>query len=955
MLVGRERELALLVGAADGPPALVVLEGEAGIGKSRLVQALLCDRAVAGRRVLVGHCHRIREPFPLGPVIEAVRGVAGDPPAAVLGPVAGALSALLPELDGWLPAAPAALSDFRGERHRIFRAVLELLGALGPTVLVLEDLHWADGATVDLLEFLAGQLPADLSLILTYRREQLEGSSSLLGLGSRAASATLTEIITLSALRGDEVGAMVAAMLEREQVSDELVEVVYERTAGNPFAVEQVMRLLGDRGALVVRHGRWTAAGLGRLAVPPALRDSVLQRVGLLAGDARAVIEAAAVLELPAGEELIRDVAGLPAARARRALCDALSTAVLQEAPVEAEEAETEAGLYRFCHALAAQAIHDAIPLPRRRRLHLRAARALEAAEAPRPLARLAHHYKQGGGVRQWLRYAECAADACAAVGEDRDAAVLLIEALSNRNASRAAKARMALKLGDVALFGRVPRPAIEILRGALEDAALPRGVRGELRFSLARLLLEIGDRRGAATEMTQAVDELRRRAELRARAIAKLVAWCGPEDRSDPDSWFHRAGRAAARQNDPVLTTEILGSRAVALLNVGDPAGWQAVNDVPWQARSAEHKLELVRTSRHLARAACSLGYYRRAGSLLDAAEGIRRELGHERFGIGLATVRAQLDWSTGRWSGLEARAQTLVEATPDDPMICSASELIVARLLLSRGALKQAEQGFTSLVEAFRDIRSPWPLAPAASGLAAIDLARGEPQAARESLAVALSAIPVNGAWMAYGILPVAVDAVLACGRFDEGRQLVSRFASGMRGRDAPAAMATLAHCRGALAEATGHHLSAARHFSRAERAWRSLPSPYEAARAAERRGRCLLTGGRRDGADCLLGALAELERLPASWDAARVRAALRAHEVALPYPWRGGPPGYGSELSPRETEVARLVTAGLTNRQIAATLFLSPRTVDSHVASAMRKLQVSSRTELGRGREA
>lgn len=144
-LVGRDLELRWLCEAASRPPALVVIQGEAGVGKSRLVGELVRGGGVAGagelggsrphggRRVLVGRCHRLREPFPLGSVIEALRGVTDDALEG-LSPAAGAVRGLLPELASRLPPAPEPLGDPRAERHRVFRGVLELLRALGLVV-----------------------------------------------------------------------------------------------------------------------------------------------------------------------------------------------------------------------------------------------------------------------------------------------------------------------------------------------------------------------------------------------------------------------------------------------------------------------------------------------------------------------------------------------------------------------------------------------------------------------------------------------------------------------------------------------------------------------------------------------------------------------------------------------------------------------------------------------------
>ena len=132
VLVGRETELAVLRDAVSNPPALVTLVGEAGIGKSRLVRELLEENPGDGC-LLLGRCHQVRDPFPLGPVVEALRAVAGDVPARSLSPLVGALRPLLPELSRCLPDEPAPLADPRAQRHRTFRALRELLDALGAT------------------------------------------------------------------------------------------------------------------------------------------------------------------------------------------------------------------------------------------------------------------------------------------------------------------------------------------------------------------------------------------------------------------------------------------------------------------------------------------------------------------------------------------------------------------------------------------------------------------------------------------------------------------------------------------------------------------------------------------------------------------------------------------------------------------------------------------------------
>ncbi|MFD0467980.1 AAA family ATPase [Nonomuraea thailandensis] len=173
MLVGRRSELALLRSVIGSPPSLALVEGEAGIGKSRLVAELFAAPDLAGTRRLVGQCEQLQEPLPLSPLLDAFRSAGAELARSrlPLNPVAGALAPLLPEIAEHLPPPLPPLPDQRAERHRVFRAAVALLDHLGPLVLVLEDVHWADAGTHDFLAFLAAHRPRDVAVILTVRTE----------------------------------------------------------------------------------------------------------------------------------------------------------------------------------------------------------------------------------------------------------------------------------------------------------------------------------------------------------------------------------------------------------------------------------------------------------------------------------------------------------------------------------------------------------------------------------------------------------------------------------------------------------------------------------------------------------------------------------------------------------------------------------------------------------------
>ncbi len=843
VVVGRDRELAALRDAVGQPPAVVTVAGEAGIGKSRLVREVLEN--TGDQRALLGRCHQMRDPFPLGPVIEALR-VTGDYLAASsLSPLVGTLRPLLPELGSSLPCEPTTIADTHAQRHRTFRALREVLDALGSTVCVLEDLHQGDRETLEFLSFLLSAPPRRLALILTYRPEELDPGCRIPGSGSGAAIEVCRRTIELGSLSANDVGVLASNLLQSGQVPPCSARYLHAHTDGIPFAVEQVVRLLAERGELsLLAEGRVSA--LGQPEVAPAIRSALLERIGRLSADAKAVACAVAVLETPATETLLRTVAGLPAARTTRAVEEGLRRGVL---------AERGCALYSFRHAFAAQAVYEDILTPRRQRLHLRAARALESQPEPRALALIANHFREAGRVQQWVRYTEAAAEEAHSAGDDCSAMDLLARALEALPPSRAARIRMAVALGIAALYDPSPQRAIAAVKHVLDEEDLPGGVRGELRFSLCRLGWHAGRAEGWREQMLLAVQELRRRPALAARAMINLAQ---PTRLIEGDvrehlHWLRQAEQTASRQEDPVALIALSMQRAAILLGVGDPAGWDAVSDIPGDGASVDESLQLRRGYHSLASAAFDLGHYSHAERFLVEAERIDADLHHAEPNVALTYMRVALDCAVGRWRGLESRARACGHRT------------VVAWLLVARGELAEARSTLELARTAARSIPC---LADAVGALARVSLHQGDSQAACRAATDGMQVVRSKGIWAhAERIAPETVDVLLACAEHEQAAELVREFAAGLRGRDAPAATAALARCEGALREADGRYEDAARAFARAERGWRLLPRPYEAARTRERTARCVLRCDHSNGRELLLGALAEFQALGAA----------------------------------------------------------------------------------------
>jgi predicted ATPase len=275
--VGREQELADLTAALVRAPAVVLVEGEAGIGKSRLVREFLACLP-AGRHVVIASCPPFREPFTLGPIVDALRQATDRVADLRLSALAGALRPLFPEWADELPPLPEPLVDATAARHRLLRALGELLDRLGVGVLVVEDVHWADEATLEVLLFLASRQSLRLSVVVTYRPEDVPTGSLLLRLSSRVPVGTSRLRITLGPLDVAETARLVSSMLAGAQISEEFARYLHEHTDGLPLAIEETVRLLRDRRDMRRRGGGWVRRALGQLAAPATVRDAVLER-----------------------------------------------------------------------------------------------------------------------------------------------------------------------------------------------------------------------------------------------------------------------------------------------------------------------------------------------------------------------------------------------------------------------------------------------------------------------------------------------------------------------------------------------------------------------------------------------------------------------------------------------------------------------------------------------------
>ncbi|GAA0380314.1 LuxR family transcriptional regulator [Micromonospora gifhornensis] len=945
-LVGRDRELVALRSAVARPPAIVLVEGEAGIGKSRLLREWLA--APEQRSALVSVCPPLRESLTLGPIVDAFRGIDRPVSRLPLTALAGALRPLFPEWSSDLPPALEPLDDAKAARHRLFRALDELLRALGVDVLVLEDAHWADEVTLEFLLFLTSRQQSDgPSLVISYRPEEVDVGSLLLRLTSRLPAGVTQLRIALAPLRPDDTAALVSSMLDGNPISQEFTTFMHERTGGVPLALEESVRLMHDRADLVVRDGQWFRLKLRELQVPPTVRDSTRERVGRLSPTAQQVLRAAAILAERSSVATIASTAGLSPAACRGAVVEAAGAGVLDG---------DEHDRWRFRHVLAATAVYEAIPLADRRQLHLRAGRALEDVHPP-PVARLAHHFREAGETQSWARYAEQGAELAMASGDHTKAVDLLVDLLSGTELPAADRARVARIAGVAALGRREPvddvyHRVIRTLRSVLETPGLSARQQAEIRNPLGRLLIIGGEAQTALRELAQAVASLDHDPVEAARAMTYLGwAYAGPWPAATHRRWLDRAAELAVEIDSPAERLNLAGNRAAALLMLGEEEAWDVVADLPVDGASAAERLDVARIHANVGTGALIWGRYAEAEKHLAVAMDLAEAEQASRLQHNVRLEQANLAWLTGRWEGLAERSAALADADRDRPACYLGSIRLAARLAAAAGRRRAAEEQFRLVLEEFARLGAADDTMEAAAALARLWLAEGHSGRALQVTNAPMETVGNKGIWVwATDLVPARVEAHLAAGDVRAATQVCDQFARGLRGRTAPAPRAALAVCRALLAAAAGDHARAAAAFDRAARAWSALPRPYDAMLARARQAEALIAHGHLAAGRELLAAQYELLfRIGARGDADRVAQRLREHGAEVPRLWRGGRRGYGDQLSPRELDVVQLVVAGKTNREISRILAKSPATVDQQLRAAMRKLKVTSRTAL------
>ncbi|WP_433377130.1 helix-turn-helix transcriptional regulator [Actinoplanes sp. CA-142083] len=930
VLVGREADLGALRDALkrarSAEPSTVLVGGEAGVGKTRLVEEF--RRGLTGEpvRVLTGQCLELgEEGLPFAPFAAAVRELVRSEGMAVLDGREREFARLLPELGP--PPEPGDAR--RGLLFESVGALLERVGGEQPVVLIIEDLHWADRATRDLIAFLvrSARVPQML-LIGTYRTDELQRGHPL--------RPFLAELDRVRGVQRHELGRLdregTAEMLTQilgVEPRDATVDAVNERAQGNPFFIEQFA----------------AAADPACGDIPTSLRDLLLSRVDLLPEPAQRVLRVAAVGGTKFGHDLLFRVAGMD----EGALESALRAIVAAQLIVFDPD-----GGYEFRHALVREAVHDDLLPGEHARMHARYAEAVEEdpslVSAGRAPAEIAHHWHAARDHPRALVSAKRAADAAGrsfAYGEQARLLDRVLELWED-----VPEAGSLLGIGHLDLLEEAALVAIDsgdhmraltltrVALGDLDAEAEPMRA-ARLLLRRAKLLRNAGKSDGAAEcQEAHRLLGLAPPGPDRVRLMAEVAHVYSGIDGERATEIAQEAKTAAADEGDlaAVVAAEVIFGEVCA----GRMPPAEALPTMYAAAERARAAGDLSSLSHSLVNISDSLyeiGRYEESAA--TAAEGVpdADRVGVSRTtGVFLLANHAEALIALGRWNEADAR---LAEAARHDPPGRLALPWLRLRawLRLARGS----DGAETLIHRAAMWLNKPY--VQAENRLYLLDLRillaleSGDPVAAAEAARAAVVE-PCVFERPRYG-WPLLLSSAQAARAAPGGEELARKVAE-VAGRLPCLYPAEKAYAAQVSAVLSGGE----ERWQAAVDAWRADGHRYELAAAllglaeaqAASRGVAAETLSEVNAIADELGAGPLLEAA----DTLARRLGLRSPGAAVAV-------AAGTEiLTAREREVLRLVAEGQSNSRIAASLYISPKTASVHVSRIIAKLEVANRVE-------
>jgi DNA-binding CsgD family transcriptional regulator len=924
VLVGRDSELATLTGlvkeVAAGRGGTALVEGEPGIGKSALVHAVLAEVADLGCQVFWGAGDELGQALPLLPLIEGLR--IREPSAnARRNTIVGLLRGEFATDRG--TDVSAALAE------QLLVLIAEQCAIL-PTILVLDDLQWADQASVTLWGRLARSV-RQAPLLLIGMMRPVPRRDDLLALRRVAGDAAR---IRLSGLAEAAVAELVAA-LAGGKPGEKLLQLA-DGAAGNPLYITELVAALSRSSSVTITGG---GAELTNGTAPSSLSAAIADRLGFVSGPVREVLRAAALLGVDFAVPDLAVVLDRSVADLVPAVDEACAAGVL---------AESGHGL-AFRHPLIRAALYDEMPASVRAAWHRDAGRALAEAGAPtdrvaRQLLRASDGCGRAGPVDSWLLgWLACSADVL--VGQAPQVATELLRAAVAGSAAGSQHDRLASRLADALYRVGDATEAEQVASRALAHAVEPDLI-VDLHWTLAQCRIRVGQ----FAESLATLDRALASPGISARHRARFLVLTARTHFSLGE--VEKAGQVAATA---LAVASEAGDKwatgwALHVLTIVTSGQGQLTDALPLFERAlavteADPALTDLRVLLQINKAIAlgGLDRYEEAFAAARQARDLADQVGTVIRMVQAHSALTQLLFDTGRWAETLAEVGVLHEGLKEPIAACT--DLGTAAVIsFHRGEVNEAR----------RYLAAAAPHAERSGNrvIGALALARsldceqvGVPS---EALAV-LTAGFVGNTEELDEIEDLLADGVrLAAQVGDVGTaQVLAGHAAALADESqVPHRQANALYCRGLLDHDATSLLAAAERYDLASR-------PLLRAQALEAAAAEFIRAGNRGQARAAFtGAVEVYGSLGAAADVARLQASFRAHGI------RRGPhakhrqaqSGWDS-LTPTETKIAALVEEGLSNPEIAARLLLSRRTVATHVSHILKKLDVHSRTDIAR----